>query len=88
MFATNTNFYVAVSHSIVFQFLTITDSIDTHYYFFNGEQVLQQGELGQMVEHSLHMGEVLRSIPRFSNLNRSCDYFLPEKEYVEINRIL
>ena len=55
MFAPNTNFYFAVSQSIVFQFLTITDSIDAHHYLFNGEEVLQQGELGQMVEHSLHM---------------------------------
>ena len=88
MFAPNTNFYVAVSHSIVFQFLTITDSIDVHYYLFNGEQVPHQGKLCQMVELSLRMREVLGSIHRFSSLNRSCNYFLPEEEYAEINRIL
>ena len=37
------------------QFVTITDSIDVHYYFFNGEQVPQQWELAQMVEHPPRM---------------------------------
>ena len=71
-----------------FQFVTITDSIDVHYYLFNGEHVPQQEELAQMVEHSLRMREVLGSIPKFSNLYRSCNYFLLQEEYVEINRIL
>ena len=84
----NTNYSVAVSHSIVFQFVTITDSIDVHYYLFHGEHVPQPGELTRMGEHSVHMRGVLGSISRFSNLNRSCNYSLPQEEYVEINRIL
>ena len=51
-----------------FSFLTITDSVDVHYYLFNGEQVPQQEELGQMVEHWFRMRGVLGAIPRFSNL--------------------
>ena len=39
VFAPNTNYSVGVSHSIVFQFVTITNSIDVHYYLFNGEEV-------------------------------------------------
>ena len=66
MFGLNTSFSVPVSHSIVFfQFVTITDNKDVHYYLFNGEQVPQQKELAQMVEHSLCMREVLEAIPRF-----------------------
>ena len=49
------------------QLVTITDSIDVHYYLFNEEQTAQQGELAQMAEHSLSMREVLGSIPRFSS---------------------
>ena len=88
VFATNTNYSVAVFHSIVFQFLTITDSTDVHYYMFNGEEVPQQDELAQMAEHSLRMREVLGSIPRFSSLYRSCNYCLHQEEHVELNRIL
>ena len=51
-----------------FQFVTVTDYKDVHYYLFNGEQVPQQKQLAQMVEHSLRMREVLGAIPRFSNL--------------------
>ena len=51
-----------------FQFVSITDSIHVDYYLLNGEEAPQQGELAQMVEHSLHMREVLGSIHRFSNL--------------------
>ena len=51
-----------------FLFVTITDNIEVHYYFFHGKHVPQQEELAQMVKHSLHMREVLGSIPRFSNL--------------------
>ena len=51
-----------------FQFVTITDSIDLHYYLFNAEQVPQELELHVMSEHSLRMREVLGSISRFSNL--------------------
>ena len=36
-----------------FQFVTITDSVDVHYYLFNREQIAQQGELAQMAERSL-----------------------------------
>ena len=68
VFALSTRFSVAVSHCIVFQFVTITDSIDVHYYLFNREQVPQQVELAQLVENSLRMREVLGAIPRFSNL--------------------
>ena len=87
VFAPNKNYSVTVSHSIIFQFVTITNSIDVHYYLFNGEEVPQQGELTQMGEHSLRMREVLLSIPRLSNPYRSCDYYLPQEEYVDINRI-
>ena len=38
-----------------FQFVTITDNVYVHYYLFHGEQVPQQGELAQTVEHSLRM---------------------------------
>ena len=38
-----------------FQIVTITDIIYVHYYLFHGDQVPQQGELAQMVEHSLRM---------------------------------
>ena len=55
VFAPNTNYSVGVSHSIVFQFVTVTNSIDGHYYLFNGEEVPQQGESAQMQEHSLCM---------------------------------
>ena len=48
-----------------FQFVTITDNRDVHYYLFNGEQVPQQKELAQMVKHSLCMQEVLGTISRF-----------------------
>ena len=51
-----------------FQFVSITDSIHVDYYLLNGEQVPQEGELAQMVEHSFRMREVLGSIHRFSNL--------------------
>ena len=51
-----------------YQFVTISDNIDVHYYLFDGEQVPQKGELAQIVEHLLRMREVLGSIPRFSNL--------------------
>ena len=87
VFPPNTNYSVAVYDSIVFQFVIITDSIDVHYYLFNGEDVPQQDELSQMEEHSLHMREVLGSITRFCNLYSSCNYCLPQEEYVEINRI-
>ena len=59
--------------------MTITDSIDVCYYLFNGEQVPQEGELAQMVEHSLRKREVLGSMPRLSNLYRSCNYCLPQE---------
>ena len=88
VFASNTNYSVAVSHSIVFQFVTITDSIDLHYYLFNGEDVPQKDELAQMAEHSFRMREVLGSIQRFCSLYRSCNYCLPQDEHVEISRIL
>ena len=64
----NTNYSVAVSHSIVFQFVTITDSIDVHYYLFNREEARQQEELTQMGEHSLdgepvcHQEELARMV--------------------------
>ena len=48
-----------------FQFVTITDNKVLHYYLFNGEQVPQQKELAQMVEHSVCMQEVLGAIPKF-----------------------
>ena len=51
----------------LFQFVTITDNIDVRYYLFHGEQLPQQGELAQIVEHSLRMREVMGSTPRFSN---------------------
>ena len=70
------------------QFLTITDNKDVHNYWFYREQVSQQKELPQMVEHSLRMREVLGAIPRFPNLYRACNSFLPKEEYVEIDRIL
>ena len=88
MFATNTSFSVTVSHSIVSQFVTITDSINVHDYLFNEHLVAHQAKLAQMVEHSLRIQEVLGSIPEFSKLYMSCNYCLPQKEYVEINRIL
>ena len=88
VFAPNKNYSVTVSHSIIFKFVTITNSIDVHYYLFNGEEVPQQGELTQMGEHFLRIQEVLLSIPRLSNPYRSCNYCLPQEEYVEINRIL
>ena len=61
VFAHNTNFSVADAadyHSIVSQFVTITDSVDVYYYLFDGGQVCRQGELARMVEHSLCMREV------------------------------
>ena len=54
-----------------FQFVTITDNIDVHYYLFDGEHVPEQEELAQMVEHSLSMRELLGSIPRFSSYESS-----------------
>ena len=51
-----------------FQFVTVTDGLDVHYYLFNGEQVPQQGQLAQLVEHSCRIREVLGSILRFSDL--------------------
>ena len=51
-----------------FQFVTVTDYKDVHYYLSDGEQVPQQKQLAQMVEHSLRIREVLGAIPRFSNL--------------------
>ena len=51
-----------------FQFLTNTDNKDVHFYLFYEDQVPQQKELSQMVEHSLHMRKVLGAIPRFSSL--------------------
>ena len=51
--------------SFFFQFVTITDNKDVHYYLFNGERLPQQKELAQMVEYSLCMQEVLEAIPRF-----------------------
>ena len=88
VFAANTSLSVTVSHSVVSQFLTITDIIDVHDYLFNGHPVAHQAELAQMVEHWLRMREVLGSISKFSNLYRSGNYCLPQEEYVEINRIL
>ena len=70
-----------------FQFLTITDNKDVHYYLFYGEQVPQQKESAQMVEHSLRMREVVGAIHRFSNLYRACNSFLPKEEYVDTYRI-
>ena len=49
------------------QFLTIIDRTDLYYYLFDVEEVAHQGELAQMVEHSISMREVLGSIPRFSS---------------------
>ena len=37
------------------QFLTIIDRTDLYYYLFDGDPVAHQGELSQMVEHSLSM---------------------------------
>ena len=71
-----------------FQFVRITASIDVHYYLFHGEDIPQQGELAQMVEHSRHMRQVLGSIPRFSNHQRACNSFLPQEDYVETDIIL
>ena len=53
------------------QFLTITDNKDVHNYWFYGEQVPQQKELPQMVEHSLRMRMVLGAIPTFPSLYRA-----------------
>ena len=49
------------------QFVTIRDSIDVHYYLFNGEKVPHQVELVQLVERSLSRQEVLGSMHRFSS---------------------
>ena len=61
------------------QFVTIIERTDLYYYFFDGDPVAHQGELAQMVEHSLRMREVLGPIPRFSSLYKACNYCLPKE---------
>ena len=50
----------------VSQLMTVTDNIDVYYSLFDGKTVTHEGEVAQMVKRSLHIREVLGSIPRLS----------------------